>query len=49
VAAPLAVKVEETPEQIVSADAEMLTVKSGFTLIVMLAVPVHPDEVPVTE
>ena len=45
---PLAVKVVEVPAQIGFADAEMLTVGFGFTLTVILAVPVHPAEVPVT-
>jgi hypothetical protein len=45
---PLAVKVVEVPLQIGFAEGEILTVRLGFTLTVTLAVPVHPEVVPVT-
>ena len=45
---PLAVKVVDVPVQIGFADTEILTVRLGFIFMVMLAVPVHPAEVPVT-
>jgi hypothetical protein len=44
----LAVKVEDPPGQIALADGEIVTAGFGFTVIVMLAVPVHPRLVPVT-
>jgi hypothetical protein len=49
VVAPLAVKVVEVPGQMGFADAEMLTVGPGFTVIRTEAVLVHPvASVPVT-
>lgn len=46
--APLAVIVEVEPEQIVAGVAVVVTVGVGFTVMVRVAVPVQPVEVPVT-
>jgi hypothetical protein len=49
VVAPLAVMVAELPAQIVAVDVVVVTVGVGFTVIVLVAVPVHPfAAVPVT-
>lgn len=44
---PLAVKMVEVPAHIGFAEAEMPALGIGLTLIVMVAVPVHPNDVPV--
>jgi hypothetical protein len=40
--------VEDVPAQIVEGAARLVTFGFGFTVMVMLAVPVHPPAVPVT-
>ena len=46
--APPAVKVEELPAHIIDGTAERVTVGMGFTVSMMPAVPVQPEDVPVT-
>jgi hypothetical protein len=46
--APLAVIVVLLPEQIVPPVVVVVTVGEGLTVIACVAVPVHPEDVPVT-
>ena len=46
--APLAVSTVEFPTHILLRDAEMLTIGTGFTVIVALATFEHPFKIPVT-
>ena len=48
VLAPLAVNVDDCPLFIVAGLAEANTVGNGFTVTLTVAVPVHPELVPVT-
>lgn len=46
---PFAVKETELPAQTGAGDEGLITITgTGFTVIITLAVPLHPDEVPVT-